>query len=68
MNLGGERQNRNTCPKMEESMKPGEKGPNPSPQAYEHASDQARFKRPEDAADIKKSNKSQHSQKAKKKK
>ncbi len=49
-------------------MKPGEKGPNPSPQAYEHASDQARFKRPEDSGELKKSNKGQNGLKPKKKK
>ena len=49
-------------------MKTGEKGPNPSPQACEHASDHARFKRPEDSGEKVKSNKSQNSGKAKKNK
>jgi len=34
-------------------MKTGARGPNPSLNAFEHASDQARFKRPEDLEETK---------------
>ncbi|WP_165802771.1 hypothetical protein [Dehalogenimonas alkenigignens] len=44
-------------------MNTGEQGPNPNAKAYEHASDHARFKRPEVAKEKIKPNKNSKNQK-----